>query len=280
MRPAPAPVAESILRLQRDVGNHVVADVLQRETKAPRAGLEETKVPPVPNVPVIGPEPVAVDKLPNADPKTNGQPLGETIVTGSTAPTLGIVPAPKNVKGGAYTSKVKPAGPVDIQIEARYPAPNTYTLDKYLLIVEPEVAAHIRAGEQEHSNDRYLAAQAVHGTMAAAIDRLAARPSHTDKDLQSAWAYWRAQLDAELPAGLRGGKASSVLASLHALSTERDDKRWHDMVFRGALQKQYRATKIPKGFELRRVYPASSIGKKGSQELIDARAPWLSRGRR
>lgn len=279
VRRAPVPVAESILGLQRDIGNRAVVEVLQRESKPSRAHLEETKVPAVPNVPVIGPEPVAVNELPPADPTTNGQPLGETIVTGSTTPSLGIERVGAATKG-TYTSKVKPAGPVDIRIEATYPAPGTYTLDKRLLVIEPDVAAHIRAGEQEHSNDRHLAVHSVHGAVAAAIDRLAALPPHSAKDLQAAWAHWRAKLDGELPEGLRGGQASKVVGSLHALSTERDAKGWHDMVFRGALQRQYRATKLPKGFTLARVYPAGSIGVAGSQERIDAKVPWLKKAKR
>ncbi|HUP87423.1 MAG TPA: hypothetical protein VM143_17360 [Acidimicrobiales bacterium] len=276
-----SPVADSILRLQRDVGNRAVTEVLlQRDAKPPRKALEETVVPPAPAVPTIGPTPVAVNHLPKADANGGAQPLGETVVTSSTVPSLAIERVGETRKDGTYTSKVKPAGPVDIHLDAIYPAPNTYTLDKLLLLIEPAVADHIKAGEQEHSNDHYLAVHQVQGAVGAAIGRLAAQPPRTTKDLRAAWACWRARLDAELPTELRGGQANKVVDTLHALSNERDTKGWHNMIFRGPLQKQVRATKIPKGLELKRVYPSGNIGVEGSQERIDKAVPGLRKAKR
>lgn len=267
-----------LLQLQRDAGNSAVVGAL------PAAAA----TPSVPSVPVIGPVPTAIpagQPLPQEKAGSPLRPLGDTDVTGTSPPKWSIEHT--RIDRG-YIGRPRATTAGDVRLAARYPAPGVFPFEGGKLIVEDTDSAIIRNGEQEHTNDFHLAYHAVYDGIAAAINRLAARPPQTRKDLRSLHVCWRKSLNAELPLQLQAPPEAEsptkpwndLLATLFGLSNERDSEGWHNMKPTGAKPQQLVAHKIPNVRNVKRVVYIGDIGTHGSQARIDAAAPWLRKLKR
>ena len=272
-------MAGRLLDLQRQAGNQAVTALVAVQ-RAPNADDAKKSAITVPDVPIIGPTPTAVTKLPPTAAGDQGTTLGETKVVKTDPPRWSVV-GEKTKEG--WTGKPQETTVGGIDIAATHPGPNIYPFGAGRLVVDDAVSLLIKAGEQEHSNDLHLAYHALYGLISAAINKVASQPAVTAKDRDEAEHALRKALCKELPGPLKphldgappNGDWSQRWAALVDLTLERDRKHWHDMNHAGALPQQRKQYHVANGEPLDRIIPADSIGKHGSQERLDAAAPWL-----